>query len=73
MLNPLLYDENDNYNPTEFLTELLCDIRDLPIRQVFKKYEGMLSSHEIAGYLTQEVTVHSSRQAIQFRVSKRNE
>lgn len=67
-LNPLLYKEDDHHNPTELLSEIFKDIRDLPIRQVFKKYESIISPHEISGFLTQEISVECSKQIIMFRV-----
>lgn len=68
-LNPLLYKENDHHNPTELLLEIFKDIRNLSIKQIFKKYETIISPHEISGLLTQEICVECSKQIIMFRIN----
>lgn len=67
-LNPLLYKENDHHNLTELLLDVFKDITNLLIKQVFKKYETIISPHEISGFLTQEICVQCSKQIIMFRV-----
>ena len=47
-LNPLLYKEDDHHNPTELLSEVFRDIHKSSITEVFKKYESILSPHEIS-------------------------
>lgn len=67
MLNPLFYNENKHHNPTELLKEFHQDIIKLPINEIYKKYKDRVSPHEIAGYLTQEVSVTCSKEVIKIR------
>ena len=69
-LNPLLYKEDDHHNPTELLSEVFRDIHKLSITEVFKKYESILSPHEISGFLNQEISVQCSKQIIRYRANK---
>lgn len=68
MLNPIIFKENDLYNPTNFSKEFYKDLSNLPIKEVYKKYESLLSPHEIAGFLIQEISVECSRAVINYRI-----
>ena len=72
MLNPILYNENNNYNPTELLTQIHSDLSVLTISQMYEKYKGILNPYELSGILIQHVSVECSKQVISIRVNKRN-
>lgn len=69
-INPLLYDQTSNHNPTKLLSELFNDIKSLSIKEVYKKYESILSPQEICGFLTQEASIECSKQIIMYRANK---
>lgn len=70
MLNPLLYDENNHHNPTELLSEIYKDLKDLSINAMYKKYNNIITPHELAGILLQEVSVECSKKVLYSRINK---